>query len=205
MTRRPRHPARRFKRFLQEHPAEGFWVKTGLVPAAAKGLVRAGILDLESLARVSRQDFLAIHGAGEGSLAQCEALLGRPLPSSKSFWQQHGLALITVHALQRAGIDSLEKLAAQTRESFLATEGLGNVALRACEAILGRKLDSPVRDWQGQGLSGAGARALARARIRSLAELAAKPLWFLHAIGLKEADVAVCKRLLRQTATCSWA
>lgn len=166
-----------------------------MIPMAATGLVRAGILTLEDLARLSREQCLSIRGVGEESLARCEALLGRPLPSIKSVWEEGGLALISVRALRRAGIDSLEKFATQTRESFLAKEGLGATTLRACEAILGCKLDSPVRYWRDQGLSGAAARALARSRVRSLEELAAMPLQTLAAIGLREDDLADCRQL----------
>jgi hypothetical protein len=194
-ARAARSQSHRFKSLAQKQTPAGFWVRAGLIPMAATGLVRAGILSLEDLARLSREDLLAIRGVGEESLARCEALLGWPLPSIKSVWKEAGLALITAHALHRAGIDSLEKLAAQTRESFLAQEGLGEVALRTCEAILGRKLDSPAGYWREHGLSGAAARALARARVQTLEELTAMPVQALAAIGLRETDVADCWRL----------
>ena len=104
--------------FLERHPEARYWLDLGLQPGAAKALVKAGYLTLADFAGKFREDLTAIRGFGKGSLAQCEELLGSPIPSRTEDLTAHGIHSQVRRALDRAGIHSLADLAKLTREQF---------------------------------------------------------------------------------------
>lgn len=197
MTRR-RIPDSRQRPFLLRHPQAGYWLDRGLHPKAARELVKAGIRSVEDLARTAREDLTAIPGVGPGSLAQLERLRGAPLASPADYWLERGIRPQVAYALIRAGIDSIEKLGRMTREQLLSLEGVAEGALRSCEAVLGRPLASPVREWRHRGLRAIAAHRLARAGIRTVPELAELTEPALQRMGLWPLDVTICRSLVRE-------
>lgn len=134
-------PEEWYAAFRRKYPRAWYWVRRGLHPKAARELVKAGIRTERDLAGKSREELTAIPGVGGVSLAVFERLLGSPVPSRSGYWLERGLRPAVANALARAGIDSAEELGRLTREQFLSHRGLGPVALRACEAVLGRPLE----------------------------------------------------------------
>lgn len=128
--------------FLERVPQARIWVEAGIIPSCAARLVRAGITDLEALARASREDLLGIRGIKKGTLEKCEKLLGRPLPSVSAYWREKGLPQQLANSLRKAGIESIEILAAMSREELLNIHGIGDRGLECCEALLGRPMCS---------------------------------------------------------------
>jgi DNA-directed RNA polymerase alpha subunit len=187
----------RYKPFLRRHPQARYWLERGIHPKAARELADAGIRTLGDLARTAREDLKALPGVGDRSLAQLERLQGAPLVSPADAWRERGLPPQVANTLARLGIESIEKLGALTREEFLSRPGVGNGTLRAVEALLGRSLDSPVREWRRRGLWAPAAHRLARAGIRTVAELVKLTDRDLRKLGLSENDVAACWSLAR--------
>jgi len=145
MANRP-GPDRSYSLWLGKYPEAGYWLKGGLSPRAARELVKAGFHTLEDLGGTNREKLSGIPGIGSQSLAQLERLLGASIPSWSRYWLERGVRPQVAHALARAEIDSIEKLGRMTREQLLSFSGLGEGALRSCEAALGRPLDSAARD-----------------------------------------------------------
>lgn len=189
---------RRYETFLGKHPETRPWLELGLMPKVALALARAGYLSLADLAGRFREELLALPGFGPGTLALLEKNLGAPLPSRIADLKGRGIPANVEHSLDRAGIRSLEALGRLTREQFLATRGLGETGLRSCEKALGRKLESPVSYLQWQGLRPGAAHLLAVAGVRAVEELARRPDSALRAMGLRESDIADCRRLIRE-------
>jgi predicted RecB family nuclease len=198
MARR-RIPDSRQRPFLLRHPQAGYWLERGLHPKAARELVKAGIRSVEDLGRMAREDLAILPGVGERSLAQLERLRGGPLTSPAGFWLERGLRPRVAQALIRAGVDSIEALGRMTREQLLSLTGVAEGSLQAVEAVLGRPLDSPVREWRRRGLRAIAAHRLARAGIRTVPELAEQLTGpALQRIGLWPLDVAICRSLVRE-------
>ncbi|HWM93492.1 MAG TPA: helix-hairpin-helix domain-containing protein [Thermoanaerobaculia bacterium] len=186
-----------YRHLLRKHPKAFYWLKRGIHPKAARELAAAGILTLDDLAGRTREDLSAIPGMGLRSLAKLEEMLGSVIPSRKGDWEERGLPRIVANALGRAGIDSMEKLGRLTREQFLSFSGLGEGSLKACERILGRPLDSPVRSLRQQGLRAFAAHRLSRAGFRTVQELAKMSDLALRRMGLPSRDIEVCRSLGR--------
>jgi len=196
MARRPT-PEQAYRHFLRKNPRAWYWLKRGLHPKAARELAQAGYRTLEDLAGRTREDLAAIPGVGTRTLGRLEELLGSLIPSRRGDWAKRGLPPNVSNALDRAGIDSLEKLGRLTREQFLSIDWLGEGSLEACERLLGRRLDSPVREWRQRGLRAPAAYRLAGAGIRTVEELAELPDLALHRMGLLSRDIALCRSLVR--------
>jgi hypothetical protein len=203
------------KPFAERFPQAVYWLDLGLLPKPAKALVQAGYLALADLAGKSREEMLAIPGIGKGSVRKLEKHLGCPFPmltiagvgqaalelreqSPVLELLEHGLSLQVANALVRAGFDSFEKVSRLTREQYLAQSGLGDRGMRQLEAVLGRRLDSPVGELCAQGLTRATAYRLSSAGVRRLAELASRPDSDLRSLGLTPGDLEECRRLLRK-------
>ena len=67
------------------------------------------------------------------------------------------------------------------------------------EAVLGRRLDSPVEELCALGLRRATAWRLSSAGVRRLEELANQPEATLRSLGLTSRDMEECRRLLRES------
>ena len=185
--------------FLARYPQAGYWLERGLHPRAARELVKAGFRKVEDLARTDREELTALPGIGPTSLAQLERLRGGPLTSPADAWLERGLRPQLARSLARQGIDSIEKLGRMTREQLLSLPGVSEGNLQALEAVLGRPLDSPVRDWRRHGLRAVAAYRLAEAGIRTVPELAEQLAGEgLQRIGLQPLDVAICRSLVRE-------
>jgi predicted flap endonuclease-1-like 5' DNA nuclease len=126
--------------FLERVPQARVWIEAGIIPCCAARLVRAGITDIAALARASREDLLGIRGIEKATLEKCERLLGRPLPSISAYWREKGLPPQLANALLRAGVHSIETLAAMSREDLLGIHGIGDRGLQHCEELLGRPM-----------------------------------------------------------------
>jgi predicted RecB family nuclease len=198
MARR-RIPDSRHRPFLLRHPQAGYWLERGLHPRAARELVKAGIRSVEDLARTTREDLIAVPGVGPTSLAQLERLRGGPLTSPADFWLERGLRPRVAQALIHAGVDSIEKLGRMTREQLFSLPGVAEGSLQAVEAVLGRPLDSPAREWRRLGLRAIAAHRLASAGVRTVPELAEQLTGpASQRIGLWPIDLAVCRSLVRE-------
>lgn len=111
------------------------WVERGLSSHFAGTLVRVGILSVEDLGRLTREQFLDFHNLGEGALQACESVLGRELESPHRFWRSYGLRAPVAYRLSRIGIRALDELAAQS-DATLRKAGLDELDIRACrEAV----------------------------------------------------------------------
>ena len=191
-------PDSREKPFLVRHPQARYWLERGLHPKAARELVKAGFRTVEDLARASREDLDAIPGVGPTSLVHLARLRGGPLTSPADSWLERGLRPRLAHALARLGVDSIEKLGRMTREQLLALPGVDKASLQAVEAVLGRPLDSPVREWRRLGLRSIAGHLLATAGIRTVPEMAELGGPALQRMGLGPVDLAVCRSLVRE-------
>ena len=195
--RRKRKARARGTKIAEKWPGAAYWRDLGLPPRPAKELARAGFRSLADLQGKTRNELLAIPGVGEGALALCEQLSGFRFVSPVQELLERGIPLPVAHGLVRAGFDSFEKVGRLTREQYLAQPGLGEKGMRQLEAVLGRRLDSPVEELCGQGLRRATAWRLSSAGVRRLEELANRPDSALRALGLTSGDVEDCRRLLR--------
>ena len=187
------------KPFAERFPKAVYWLDLGLPPKAARELARAGFESLDDLQGKSREEMLAIPGMGQAALALCEQRLGIRFPSAVEELRERGIPLYVVHGLARAGFDTFEKVSRLTREQYLAQPGLGDGGMRKLEAVLGRRLDSPVEELCRQGLPRATAYRLSSAGVRQVAELADRPDSDLRSLGLTPGDITECRRLLPMT------
>jgi helix-hairpin-helix protein len=190
-------PEEKYQHFIRKYPRTVYWLRLGLHPKAARELVKLGIRRVKDVAGKSREELSAIPGVGAATIRKLEKLLGSEVPSRRGNWEERGLSRYLAHALGRAGIDSIEKLGGLTREQFLSVSGLGPDSLRVCERVLGRRLDSPVRFWQQQGLRPVAAHRLGTLGIRTVEELADRSEPDLRSLGLHDPDVAVCRRIVQ--------
>lgn len=184
--------------FLERHPEARYWLEQGLRPSVAKALVKAGYMTLEDLAGKFREDLVSVRGLGKRSVAQLEALLGSAIPSRTADLAAHGIHPLVRHALDRAGIRSMEELALLTREQFLSMPGFGETGLRHCEQALGRPLDSPVEDLQRKGLRPYAANQLAAHGVRSVQEIAGRSEAELKLLGLRAEEIELIRRRSRK-------
>lgn len=129
--------------FLDKVPKARLWVEAGITAGCARRLVAAGITSIARLAKLTRDDLLAIHGISEPTVAKLEKLLGRPLAESvAACWRARGLPTQLANTLQGARVSTLEQLAAMSREELLSLSGIGPTGLAACERLLGQPLRS---------------------------------------------------------------
>jgi hypothetical protein len=84
------------------------WRRYGFNPKTIRALERAGIASLSDLHQVSREEFLSQPGLAVQSLRRCEALIGRPLPSSFDAWLNRGLRRWAAWRLSLSRIHTLE-------------------------------------------------------------------------------------------------
>lgn len=185
--------------FLERHPEARYWLEQGLRPSVAKALVKAGYLTLEDLAGKFREDLVSVRGLGKRSVAQLEALRGFAIPSRTADLAAHGIHPLVRHALDRAGIRSIAELALLTREQFLSMPGFGETGFRHCEQALGRPLDSPVEDLQGEGLRPYAANQLAAHGVRSVQEIAGRSEAELKLLGLRADELELIRRRPRKS------
>jgi hypothetical protein len=176
-----------------------YWITLGFSGRTARGLVAAGYRKLDDLKGMSREEVLAIPGFGERTLPLAERLLGSAFPSPREELRERGLPRVLSFALVKAGVDSWEKVERMTREQFIAVGNLGASSLGQLEALLGRRLDSPVQQLCAQGLERPTAYRLASAGVRDLLEVAEHSDESLRASGLTAKDVAACRRLIQRT------
>jgi hypothetical protein len=178
----------RFAAFKKQYPEASFWITAGLKPQSALALARAGFLSLRDLRGLTLEDLLAIPGVGVATLAALEELLGgearppRPsgiprLPYPEEVWRLRGLPPQAAITFAQTGM-TLERLEGMTREDLLDFRGMGPKALRACERLLGREIpsrkpaDPVVSFWRSRGVAARVAKALSKAGIGSLEDLA---------------------------------
>lgn len=188
------HSAAWYRHYARKNPEAGYWLKLGLQPKAARGLVGAGFRSVDDLRGKHREDIWGIDGIGEGALEKLEQVLGSRFLSRTDYWNERGLSRYAP-ALLEAGIHSLEDLREVTRERFLSLRNLGERALRACEEVLGYPLHSPREFWKNCGLRAPVAHHLSRLGIRTLDELAAQPDSALRAAGLNTRDIQDCREI----------
>ncbi len=112
-----------------------------------------------------------------------------------SYWMEKGLYRTVAQGLARLGIRTLDDLAALTREELVASEGLGEGALKRCEALLGRPFPSAKKEWIARGLRPWAAWKLSFSRILTLEDLAGHTAQSLRRLGLDPEDVALLERL----------
>lgn len=177
----------RFAAFKKQYPEASFWITAGLKPQSALALARAGFFSLRDLRRAAPEDLRAIPGVGAAALAVLAELLGgeaqppRPVgiprpPFPEELWRLRGLPPQAAITFAQNGL-TLERLEAMTREDLLDLRGVGHLALRACERLLGREIpsskpaDPVVSFWRSRGVPARVAKALSKAGIGSLEDL----------------------------------
>jgi DNA-directed RNA polymerase alpha subunit len=171
-----------------------FWLSNGLSLRAAAALSRANVHSLGHLVVLGRKRLLQILGFGPRDLQKCEELLGIGVPLGP--WQDMGLPSRIANHLDQAGIHTLERLGAMTREELLLVPGLGESALRQCEALLGRRLASPIEDWKKRGCRWEiVARKLSRAGILTPKDLRQKSDDDLLQAGLNRDEIDKARRV----------
>lgn len=188
------NPAAWYRHFARKYPQVTHWLKLGLQPKAARGLVAAGFQTVDDLRGKYREEVRAIDGVGEGALETLERHLGSRIPSETDYWKEQGLARYAPGLLE-AGLHSLEDLREVTREQFLSFHNLGERALRACEEVLGRPLGSPRNYWMSCGLRAPVAHHLSRLGVRTLEELAVQTDATLRTAGLTTRDIQECREI----------
>lgn len=175
------------------------WRSLGFTPRAVSGLDRANIRSLDDLRRLNGDQLMRITGIGQRELRRCEELLDVTLTRKSDYWTSKGISSRTAQFLLRAGIETLEALAATTREDFFQGFGLGEGSLRECEALLGSPLVSPEEEWMRAGCTRRHlARKLSRAGIRTFEDLQQKGDDDLLRAGLAWREIDECHRLVRQ-------
>ncbi len=180
-------------------PVLSFWLSQGFTRRAAAGLRQANVFSLDDMALLSAERLLAIPGIGEEEMRRCERLLGGGLHRKARYWTSRGISRWNAGSLVRAGIDTLDHLARLTKGEFFLGRGLGEGALRQCEALLGRPLASPEDDWLKAGCPRwLLARKLVRAKILTVEDLRRAKDEELWAAGLKRHEIDQCARLLKK-------
>lgn len=166
----------RYGRFRRTHPETEVWIRAGLIPRAAKALVKAGIRTPEDLRKCCREEVLALRGLGLEQLKRCERALGQQLPTrTPDYWTANGVHCNTAKALISAGLRSIEDIGRMTREQLLFIPCVGEVAIRHLERLRGgRPVPSYEDYWKTQGFDSKSALRLSRAGIRNLDELRTK-------------------------------
>lgn len=121
------------------HRKSDYWTSRGLPARTAGFLTRAGIETLEDLARMTRGELLLQRGLAERSLEQCEALLGRPLPSPEDDWRKAGCdSPRLARKLVQAKIAGVEELNRKT-DSELTAAGLTGSEIAHCRRFARRR------------------------------------------------------------------
>jgi len=86
------------------------WRNLGFAHRLANALDRGGIRTLEELAALTREELLALKGLPDGSVQQCQKLLGRPLPSAVDYWTGRKVPRVLAWQLSRKRVMTLEDL-----------------------------------------------------------------------------------------------
>jgi hypothetical protein len=173
------------------HPVEAFWRSQGFSAAAARSLRKGGFASLEDFGPTVRREDVPV---GDGILRRVEHLLGRPIPSRRSFWIEQGMNASMATRLCLAGLFHLDDVAPLSKEQFLARPLLGTYTLIRCERLLGRRLPSVGKYWLHRGASPGLAWRLALAGINNPEALAAATEEELRAAGLSEEEIAWCRQ-----------
>lgn len=178
--------------------AIAYWLSKGFTKRGAAALAGAGLRTLEEAAAAGIEQLEVLRGVGWEGIRLCEELLGRPLVHRAQYWTLRGLPGRTAGYLIRAGIATLEDLGRMTKADFLSHRGLGETALRQCEAVLGRPLASPEDAWLAAGCPRwLLARRLVQAGILTVEDLRRWSRQDLVEAGFKESEIAQCNQLKR--------
>jgi hypothetical protein len=168
-----KRPSLKTRHYAENNPEARVWLKLGLKPQAARGLIKAGIFKIQQLEGMSREDFLSIRGLSLRSLRLCEKALGRTLPSIVEYWKKTGIPKMAIAVLYREGINTIEQLKAMSRAEVLALRGVGLILVQRMEKSLGFRFASPVSYWLDKGLPKKTAETLVREGILTIEQLAA--------------------------------
>lgn len=133
--------------------------------------------------RGDRSSTLLAFPAAEG----VEEILALDRPLTRAEWRQLGFHFPAAKHLaeKRTTLSALRKM---TRRDLLNIQGIGPRSLQVCERLLGRPLPAEqphaeIRYWLSRGLQHRSARALVRAGISSLPDLAGKSREELQSLG----------------------
>lgn len=116
-----------------------------------------------------------------------EDILALDRPLTRAEWRQLGFHFPAArHLAERR--TTLAALGKMTRRDLLNIQGIGPKSLQVCERLLGRPVpveqpDAEIRYWLSRGLQHRSARALVRAGISSLPDLAGKSREELQSLG----------------------
>lgn len=147
-TRREIH----YQKFIERNTEAAFWLRKRFNPRAARALSDSGILTLDDLRKLTREEFFAIKGLDEGSYQNAIRILGHELHSDRRFWQEKGFRVGTINVLLRHGIKDEETLRRYTRSQIILLPGIGGRILADIEAKLGFRFPSATRFWVDQGV-----------------------------------------------------
>lgn len=116
-----------------------------------------------------------------------EEILALDRPLTRAEWRQLGFHFPAAKHLAEKRT-TLAELRTMTRRKFLNLQGIGPRSLQVCERLLGCPLpseqpDAEIRYWLSRGLQHRSARALVRAGISSLPDLAGTSREALQSLG----------------------
>ena len=113
------------------------------------------------------------------------------------YWLDLGLQPGAAKALVKAGYLTLADFAGKFREDLTAIRGFGKGSLAQCEELLGSSIPSRTEDLTAHGIHSQVRRALDRAGIHSLADLAKLTReQFLSMPGFGETGLRQCEQAL---------
>jgi hypothetical protein len=141
-----------YSKFIERNKKAAFWLRKRFNPRAARALSDSGILTLEDLRKLTREQFFGMKGLDEGSYDNAVRILGHELHSGRKFWQEKGLRAGTINVLVRHGIKDEETLRRYTRSQFILLPGIGGRILAEIESTLGFRFPSATRFWVDQGV-----------------------------------------------------
>jgi len=169
-----------------------YWAGHGVRRFPASELLEKNLRTVEELRCCGTETLLGVlKGLLPRDRAAIEAILGPDLLNfGAAMWRRRGVSNRVAPALERAGFLTVDDLGPVSREEFLSRDGLGEHALRQCEAVIGRLLTSSLQLWIETGLSRRVAWKLSSRRIHSIEQLDRCPPEELRKLGIEKARVA---------------
>jgi nucleotidyltransferase/DNA polymerase involved in DNA repair len=169
-------------------------------PRTALALCKAGYRNPDHVAGLTREELLRIWAVGEDTLRKIEAALGRPLSSPALIWRKRGIGGLAARMLVEAGIETLDQLAAVTREELLRLDGMGGRLVAQIENGLGIRLKTTKTKlpcWMQKGLTRRTAAILRRAHIMTVEQLRSLGYEDLSRLGIHFREILRIARLTR--------
>lgn len=199
-TRPARKKNATFGTFLKKHPEARTWITLRVKPRTALALCKAGYRNPNAVSGLTREELLGIWAVGEGTLRKIETALGRSLSSPTLVWRERGLGGLVARMLVEAGIETLEQLAAITKEELLKLDGMGGRLVNQIENSLGirfRTIKTKRSYWLKRGLTRRTVAILQRARIMTVEQLRTLSYHDLKCLNIHFREILQISKLTR--------